>query len=83
MTVKPSYVLTGHTTTGPRGIAVVVNGETNVMGVAAARDFAAAILRSAALVEATGGADPVVEKSSGQLTDDFVRSVGHEPPLRS
>ena len=79
---KGDFILVGDSSR-PRGVAVIVNGATIVMGVKAAREIAHTILNVATLVEATGGAAPEIEAIDVKAEDDFVRAQGFHVRARS
>jgi sulfur carrier protein ThiS len=76
------YILVGDSTS-PRGVAVIVNGETILLGVKAAREIAQTLLTVADLVEQTGGAAPEVEEFDVEAKDEFIREKGFRVRGRS
>lgn len=68
---------------GPRGVAVIVNGETIVIGVRVAREAATMLMAMAQLVEDTGGASPGIERGHELVDDDFIQAQGFKTAVRS
>jgi len=79
---RSDYILVGDSVS-PRGVVVVVNGETIIMGTRAARQTAQAMLNAVALVEATGGTEPEIEARDRPVHEDFIRAQGFSVRVRS
>jgi hypothetical protein len=78
------YMLVGEARApGPRGVAVVVNGTTIVVGVRVARETAQMLMAMAQLVEDTGGASPEIENGGVRVDDKFIEAQGFKTAVRS